>query len=86
MFTQLFSNSVVFHDEIRHMNKCNDTVDKRFSSMNYDFSKKYLAITIIMSKCKYIVCGSGNCSIWIMFYRGNGSNVFQQLNKQWICL
>jgi hypothetical protein len=73
-------NSFYFKDEIRHMNKCNDTVDITMSSTNNDFSKKYLAITIIMSKCKYIICGSGNCSIWIMFYRRNSNNVIQYLN------
>ena len=37
-----------------------------------------------MSKCKYIICGSGNCSIWIMFYRENANNVFQNLNGEWL--
>ena len=84
-FTSLFpNNSFYFKDEIRHMNKCNSTVDKVMREQNYVFSKYYLAITIIMSKCKYIVCGSGNCSIWIMFYRGHSRNVYQNLNNQWI--
>tara|TARA_Y100000816_G_scaffold277951_1_gene248666 strand:- start:671 stop:1408 length:738 start_codon:yes stop_codon:yes gene_type:complete len=77
-------NSFYFKDEIRHMKKCNDTVDKKMSSQNYDFSKKYLAITIIMSKCKYIICGSGNCDEWIMFYRGNNKNVIQNLDGTWL--
>jgi hypothetical protein len=35
-----------------------------------------------MSKCKYVVCGSsGNCSIWITFYRGNADNVYQYLEN-----
>jgi len=72
-----------FKDEIRHMKKCNDTVDKKMSSTNYEFSKKYLAITIIMSRCKYVICGSGNCDIWIMLYRGNNKNVIQNLNGSW---
>jgi hypothetical protein len=38
---------------------------------------------LIMSKCKYIICGSGNCSIWIMLYRGNNKNVLQYLNRKW---
>ena len=84
LFTRLYpNNSIVLRDEIRHMNKCNDTVDKKFSSTNFEFSKKYLAITLIMSKCKYVVCGSGNCSIWIMFYRGHANRVCQQLNNTW---
>ena len=85
-------NSFYFKDKIRHINKSNTTVDNVMSNKNYLFSKYYLAITIIMSKCKYIICGSGNCSIWIMFYRGNTKNVFQSCNgvdnhktwKKWI--
>lgn len=82
--THIFpNNSLYFKDEIRHMKKCNDTVDNKMKSQNYEFSKKYLAITIIMSKCKYIICGSGNCDEWIMFYRGNNKNVIQNLNRSW---
>ena len=77
------NNSFYFKDEIRHMKKCNDTVDLKMPDTCYDFSKKYLAITIIMSKCKYIICGSGNCSIWIMLYRNNNINVVQNLKKKW---
>ena len=78
------NNSFYFKNEIRHIKKCNNTVDIVMRNLNYEFSKKYLAITIIMSKCKYIVCGSGNCSIWILFYRGNVKNIFQNLNNEWI--
>ena len=66
-----------FKDEIRHIQKSNTTVDKVFPSTNFLFSKYYLAITLLMSKCKYIVCGSGNCSIWIMLFRGHCKNVYQ---------
>ncbi len=37
-----------------------------------------------MSKSKYVICGSGNCSIWIMLYRGNNKNCVQYLNGEWI--
>lgn len=84
-FTNMFpNNSFYFKDEIRHMNKTNDTVDKVFSEQNEVYSKFYLAITIIMSKCQYIICGTGNCSIWIMFYRGHANNVYQNINGQWL--
>lgn len=76
-------NSFYFKDEIRHMKKCNDTVDKKMNYENYEFSKKYLAITIIMSKCKYIICGSGNCDIWIMLYRGSSKNIIQNRKGSW---
>ena len=45
--------------------------------------KNVLAIIYIMSKCKYIICSSGNCSIWMMYFRGNVNNVKQFLNNQW---
>lgn len=77
-------NSVVFYDEIRHMNKCVSTVDVEMKENIELFSKYYLAITVIMSKCKYIVCGSGNCSIWILFYRGNCKGVYQNLKGNWL--
>lgn len=78
------NNSIWFKDEIRHVRKCNSTVDLLMPETNYEFSKYYLAITILMSKCKYIVCGSGNCSLWIMFYRGCAKNIFQNLTGYWI--
>lgn len=72
-----------YFEEARHMNKRDDTVDMVYRNTNYKSSKDYLAITIIMSKCKYIICGSGNCSIWIMFYRGHAEGVHQYLNGLW---
>ena len=85
-FTYLYpNNSFYFKDEIRHMKKQNSTVDKVFKDDNSLYSKYYLAITIIMSKCNYIVCGSGNCSAWIMLYRGNAVNICQNLQGKWIC-
>jgi hypothetical protein len=77
------ANSFYFKDEIRHMKKCNNSVDLTMRDTNSEFSKKYLAITIIMSKCKYIICGSGNCSIWIILYRNNNNNVIQNFNGTW---
>ena len=78
------NNSFFFNDEIRHIPKTNSSVDIQMKDKNYKFSKYFLAITIIMSKCKYIICGSGNCSMWIMFYRGNNNNVFQNLKGDWL--
>ena len=77
MIEILPNNSFYFKDEIRHMKRCNNTVDVILNENNYMFSKYYLAITFIMSKCGYVICNSGNCSIWITFFRGNNHNVFQ---------
>ena len=78
------NNSFIFKNRIRHVRKCNNTVDIIMSKQNFIYSKYYLAITIIMSKCKYIICGSGNCSIWIIYYRGNAENVYQNLDHKWL--
>jgi hypothetical protein len=72
-----FPNHIIFKDEIRHIQDNTTTVDKVFKKTNFQFSMNYLAITIIMSKCKYIICNTGNCSIWIMFYRENADNLIQ---------
>ena len=71
------NNYLILHDEIRFMKRTNDTVDKVYRHLNPEMSKNYLAITCIMAKCKYVVCNSGNCSIWIAFYRGNAENITQ---------
>jgi len=81
---EVFPNSFYCKDEIRHMNKSNSTVDKKYKDLNFNFSQKYLAITLIMAECNYVICGSGNCSIWIIFYRQHTDNVYQFNNGRWI--
>jgi hypothetical protein len=78
------NNAFFFKEETRHINRCMGTVDFVFPPANFMYSQYYLAITKIMSKCNIIVCGSGNCSIWIMFYRGHCKNTYQNLNGEWI--
>jgi Flp pilus assembly CpaF family ATPase len=80
-------NSFYFKDEIRHINKQMSSVDLiNENDTNREFSKYYLAIMIIMSKCNYVVCGStGNCSIWITFFRENAKNVIHYLKSgEWV--
>jgi len=76
--------SFYFKDEIRHINKSNTTVDIVYRNLNNQFSKYYLSITLYMSKCRYIVCESGNCSLWIMLFRNNSDGLFQHLDGRWI--
>jgi len=72
-----FPNHIIFYDEIRHISKTNTTVDKVFKDQNYEYSLKYLAITIIMSKCKYVICSAGNCGLWIFLFRQNTTNMIE---------
>lgn len=53
------------------------------SKENYNQMLYFFSTIIILSKCKYIICGSGNVSKWIMLYRGNNINVSQYLNGKW---
>ena len=50
---------------------------------NYYDMFNFLSTILILSKCKYIICSSGNCSIWTMLYRGNNKNVIQYLKGMW---
>lgn len=75
-----------FQDEIRHIRKDPTTTVDKVVRENIDyFSQCYLAITCIMAKCKWVVCTSGNCSLFILYYRGNANNVYQFLNGTWYC-
>ena len=80
-----FPNHVICWDEIRHIPKNNaQTVDK-VGCDNHKFSQLYLALTIIMSRCRSVVCGStGNCSLWIMLYRGHAEGVSQFMRTGWV--
>ena len=80
------NNSFFFKDEIRHMTKRKDSVDKikdsDYSGKNLYFSQYFLAITIIMSKCKTILCTKGNCPIWIILFRGHCAGVHQWISNR----
>ena len=79
------NNSFYFKDETRSINFAPTTsVDYLDKKNNFMYSKYFLAITNIMAKCKYVICGSGNCSLWIMFYRGHCKNTIQQLKNEFI--
>ena len=78
-----FKNSFYLKDDIRHINRAVDTVDRRYKESNNEYSKKYLAITLIMAKCKYVICPSGNCSLWIALFRKNANNFYQWYNGEW---
>jgi hypothetical protein len=74
----LKDNSFYFKDEIRVINRnANISVDLINKNENFLYSQYYLAITYIMSKCKFIICNTGNCSLWISLFRGNSTNIFQ---------
>ena len=83
-FKEKVEKYFIFEDEIKHTrNKktsINHLVDK---DTKLKLVKNFLAIVIIMSRCKYIICTSGNISIWITYFRGNSNNVSHYLIDKW---
>jgi len=80
-----FPTAFYFKDEIRHIPRAPDTtVDKVLASQNFQFSKNFLAVTLIMARAAHIICGTGNCSLWIALYRGGASNMDQFFDKGWV--
>lgn len=71
-------NHLILYEEIRSIPKNGSTtVDKVYRHLNPIMSKNFLAITYIMSQCKYVICNTGNCSLWIALFRGNADNLIQ---------
>jgi hypothetical protein len=60
------------------------THNENSPTFNYMAVKYLFATALIISKCKYIVCSSGNVASWIMQYRGNGDNVHQFSTDKWM--
>lgn len=81
--TSKFENCLVFDENITSNTDKGIHFDND-NNENFKIIKFFFAILLIMSKCKYIICSSGNCSIWMMFYRRHAYNVYQFLNNVWI--
>ena len=82
------SRNIVFENEIRHIKRNIYTSVDVQGYDNYKYAKYFLAIMIIMSKCKHVICNSGNISLWLYFFRyirnKNNMHNFQQcLKDQW---
>jgi hypothetical protein len=54
------------------------------SDTNYNDIKYLFATFLIMSECKYLIVSAGNCSLWMMYYRGGVDNVYQCLDNLFI--
>jgi|688.fasta_scaffold509434_1 hypothetical protein len=75
-----FPNNTIFYEEIRVIAKdTTKTVDNHGQTPenNYKYALNFLAIVLIMAECKYVVCNSGNISLWIALFRENLENFIQ---------
>lgn len=76
-------NIIVIYEKITSTTNCG-IHNENSIDFNYHAIKYLLTTVLIISKCKFIICSSGNVSHWIMLYRQNGANVRQYLNNEWI--
>jgi hypothetical protein len=78
----IFTNNLIFNDEIRHMKHSKTILEYSLNKNdNFKYSLYFLAIVIIMSRCKYVICNTSNVSLWISLFRGNTNNLHQYLKQ-----
>jgi hypothetical protein len=84
--TEFGPDAFVFADESRVARRQIGSVDKMFYDRgeNFYYSQLFLAIVLVMSKCKHVICNTGNISMWICLYRGRAANVHQYLGEKFI--
>ena len=84
-FTNKIKNYTIFNNEIKHIPKQQSSINHIYDvTTRLELIKNFLAIVYIMSKCKYIICTSGNISLWVTYFRKNSYNVYQYLNNSWV--
>ncbi len=79
---------VIFEAEMRHIkSNSSTTVDAEGVAEdrpNSLFSKYFLAITIIMSRCAEVFLATGNCQLWVALLRGKADGVHQWKDGAWL--
>jgi hypothetical protein len=79
---ETFKDNIIIINEV---SKSMDNWDKReLKGRNYEHGRYMLATVYILSKCHSIICGSGNVSLWIALFRGNGQKFHQNLKLEWV--
>ena len=54
----------------------------RGTAQGFQHALWLLSIVVIMSRCRFLVCTSGNVSIWTVLFRGHTSGVVQYLKQR----
>jgi hypothetical protein len=79
-----FANLVIIDEIAPTMSSTMGAHCERNGQRNHSDIKYLFAVIILISKCKHVICSSGNVSIWMMLYRGNSVNVHQNLDLAWL--
>jgi hypothetical protein len=70
LFKDIFPDTIVFIELLNNMDR------------SFIHSQLMLASVLIMSNSKYIICTSGNVSLWIILFRGHNNNIYQYLSHK----
>jgi hypothetical protein len=84
-FLKRFPENSFYNKNLKTMNHTPDWVihlciDK---SERTSLGVNILAMVNVMSKCKWLITHTGNCSFWIVLYRKNFDRVYQMINNKW---
>ena len=71
-------------DENKVSNKKYGIHNENTNNVNYNDIKYLFATFLIMSECKHLVISSGNCSLWMTYYRGHVDNIYQYLQNSFL--
>lgn len=77
-------NNLIIVEEIKSSYTDKGVHNEKTKLENYNDITYLLSTMLIISKCKYVICSSGNVSIFTIMYRGNSKNVYQNLNLNWV--
>jgi hypothetical protein len=81
-----FINNICFDKYCRHIHTNRKLTIQNITNDKMDvfkYGQYFLSISYIMSKCKYIICPTGNCSLWIILFRGNCDGIYQNKDRVW---
>lgn len=81
---KLFDKNVIVIEENTLSNTDKGIHNENHTIQNHNDIHSLLATCLVMSKCRHIICTSGNVSVWTLFFRENAENVHQNLNRQWV--
>jgi hypothetical protein len=81
-FLNYFPDAIYFSELKTISCNSNSNVVRNLNNENkIDHVKHFISIIQIFSKLKYLITTSGNCELFITFYRNNTNNLYQYLKK-----
>jgi len=84
MTAKLPSDTVIVVEELPVSTSNAGVHNEQSNQQNHADMINLLPVILIAAQCKYIICTSGNVSVWTLLFRGNADNVHQNLDRVWV--